>query len=62
MTVLLGDLEVLVTQPERLTDAHAGVEQQGKQQPVPQMLTRVEDRLNLCSGKDLRPQSAAPSA
>lgn len=50
------DVEIRVTQPQRLTDADAGVEQQGKQQPIPQMLTRVEDRLNLFGGKEFRPQ------
>ena len=43
-------------QSQRLTDAHVGVEQQGKQQPIPQMLTRAGDRLNLFRGKDFRPQ------
>ena len=45
-----------MTQPERLTDADAGVQQQGKQQPIPQMLARVQDRLNLFGGKNFRPQ------
>ena len=51
-----------MAQPQRLTDPDAGIEQQGKQQPVPQMLTRVQDRLNLFGGKDFRPQLRRVSA
>ncbi len=44
---LLCDGEIFVAQPESLTHPNAGVEHQGKKQPVPQMLTSIQDRLNL---------------
>ena len=49
-----GNVEILMTQAEGFADPHAGIEQQGKQQPIPQMLTRVENRLNLLRRQDFR--------
>ena len=43
-----------MAQPERLTHPNAGIEHQGKQQPVPQMLAGIQDRLNLLNSKDFR--------
>ena len=46
--------EVLVAEPERLPDPHPGVEQHREQQPVPQVLTGIQDRLDLLERQDPR--------
>jgi hypothetical protein len=43
-----------MTQAEGLTNANAGVQQNGKEQAVTQMITSVEDHLNLFDRKDFR--------
>ena len=43
---------VLVSQPECLPDPHPGVAEQREQQPVPQPVAPVQDRLHLGSGQD----------
>jgi hypothetical protein len=45
---------VLVPQPQRLPDPHPGVVKHREQQPVPQPITRVQDRLHLHGGQDPR--------
>ena len=52
---------VLVPQPERLTDPHPGVVENGEQQTVPQPVAAVQDRLHLRDGQHPRHASAAPS-
>jgi hypothetical protein len=37
-----------MTQPERFADPH-GVEQQGKQQSIPQMTARIQNCLTCCA-------------
>lgn len=39
---------------EILIRTDAGIEHQGEQQPVPQMIAGIQDRLNLLNGKDFR--------
>jgi hypothetical protein len=43
-----------MAQPQRLADAHAAVEQHREQQPVPQMVAGVQDRLHLPGGQHPR--------
>ena len=50
----LGRGPVLVAQPQRLPDPHPGVVQHREQQPVPQPVAGVEDRLHLGGGQDPR--------
>ena len=48
------DVACFVAQPQCLTRPNAGIQHQGKQHPVPQMLPRIEDRLNLLNSNDFR--------
>ena len=50
----LGRGPVLVPQPQRLPDPHPRVVQHREQQPVPQPVARVQDRLHLRGGQDPR--------
>jgi hypothetical protein len=49
-----GHIEVLVPQPERLTDPHPGIGEQGEQQPVTQVFTGIQDGLCLDRGENPR--------
>ena len=57
----LGRRPVLVAQPQRLPDPHPGVVQHREQQPVPQPVAAVQDRLHLGGGQDPRVLASAPS-
>jgi len=42
-----------VAQPQRLPDAHPGVQKHREQQPIPQVLAGIQDPLHLTGGEDL---------
>jgi hypothetical protein len=43
--------------PSAYADPHAGVERQGKQQSIPQMIARIQNCLNMLRRKYFRPTS-----
>ena len=50
-----------MSQPQHLADPQAGVQQQTEQQPVPQVLAGIQDRLHLLGGQHLRSGARAPA-
>jgi hypothetical protein len=62
LTLPLGNPHVLMAQTEGLADPHASIQQQREQQPVPQVLTGIQDRLNLFDRKDFRTRRRRPQA